>query len=73
MEVRTKYNVGNKLWTINKNKALEFEVESVSARVDEQETMILYYAKEENTFIGTAYEEKYCFASKEELIHSLFD
>lgn len=70
MEIKTKYNVGNKLWTIKDCKAIEFEVESLLINVNKDKNSISYYPKKD-MFSSENYEENICFSSKEELIKAL--
>lgn len=43
MEIKTKYNVDDKLWTIKDCKAYEFEVERVSIYADGKGIDVEYY------------------------------
>lgn len=70
MEIKTKYNVGDKLWTIKDCKAIEFEVGSLLINVNNDKKRISYYPKTD-VFSTENYEEDICFSSKEELIKAL--
>lgn len=70
MEIKTKYNVGDKLWTIKDCKAIEFEVGSLLINVNKDKKRISYYPKAD-VFSTENYEEDICFSSKEELIKAL--
>ena len=70
MEIKTKYNVGDKLWTIKDCKAYEFEVEIISVYVNSESIDVKYYQKG-NILSTDSHEEKNCFSTKTELIDAL--
>jgi hypothetical protein len=70
MDIKTKFNVGDKLWTIKDFKAYEFEVGRISIYADKQNADVNYYPK--GDFMSTdSYKEINCYSTKEELISTL--
>lgn len=70
MEIKTKFAIGDKVWTIKNCKAVEFEVCSISINKSATlypATRITYCGAYKDGKITTATEPE-CFASKEELI-----
>lgn len=75
MEIKTKFSIGDKVWTIKVCKALEFEVCSIS--ISKSTTLypanrITYCGEYKDGKITTA-EESECFATREELIKYISD
>lgn len=46
MEIKTKYNIGDKVWTMFRNKVIYFIISRIEVRVDEKETSIVYTSKD---------------------------
>ena len=69
MNVQTKYNVGDKVCTIDKEtlKIREFEIESVSINSNENGAVIKYHAKGDSAYADNIPEE-HCFAEKHDLL-----
>lgn len=70
MEIKTKFTIGDKVWTIRGCKAVEFEICSIS--ITSPKTLlpmihITYCGAYNDGKITTAAEPE-CFASKEELL-----
>lgn len=70
MTIQTKFNLGDKVWTLSGCKAVEFEICSIS--INSPKTLnpishITYCGAYNNGKITTATESE-CFVSKEELI-----
>ena len=73
MTVESKYNIGDKLWTMDSNfKAKEFEVASITIGIDKNKEINVRYYPISDSYISESYEEKYCFNSKNEMIEYLF-
>ena len=70
MEIKTKFDIGDKAWTLSRNKAVEFEVCSISisrSKTPLPVTYITYCGASRDGKVITAIESE-CFASKEALI-----
>ena len=71
MEIKTKYDYGNIIWFMKKNKVEKGKITIIETRTSSKgnghETIISYGA---GTFTADV-EEKDCFLSKEELLKSL--
>lgn len=70
MDIKTKFNVGDKVFTIDKEtfKMKRFVVGSVSIWADD-DTMVTYYPKKEEIVdYSERYKENVCFASENELL-----
>lgn len=70
MDIKTKFNVGDKVFTLDKEtfKMKRFVVGSVSIWADD-DTMVTYYPKkEESVTFNERYNENMCFASENELL-----
>lgn len=75
MDIKTKFAIGDKVWTIKDCKAVEFEVCSIS--INKSATLypanrITYCGEYKDGKITTA-EEAECFATKEELLKFIAD
>lgn len=73
MEIKTRFDIGDKVWTLSRNKAVEFEVCSISisrAKTLLPITYITYCGAYSDGKITIAPESD-CFASKEELINRI--
>lgn len=71
MEIKTKFNIGDTIVAVKNHKLTEFKVASICTGnflMDENETFssISYSGKE-----GIPFDEKDCFASREEYINQL--
>lgn len=64
MEIKTKFGIGDKVWTIKGCKAVELEINYIVVSRDE----VRYGDGQYNTNLETE-----CFASKEELIRHISD
>lgn len=64
MEIKTKFAIGDKVWTIKNCKAAEFEVEAITLF-----GTVIFYGSDRYEMI----DEAICFATKEELIKYIFD
>ena len=77
MEVKTKFQLGDKVWALNaKNcKAFCFEIKSISCCVSVTEDCgyIYYNSDETGVAAGFSVSEKDVFGSKEELVDSIFE
>ena len=76
MEIKTKFNVGDKVWVMCDNKATEVEIFEVCFKQshkfdakDRRGTEITYMIKSKN--LCGVFPEGIFYASKEELINSL--
>ena len=71
MEIKTRYHVGDKLWTVKNCKAYEFEVERITVYVNKEgRADVSYYPKE--AIISTdSHSEQNCYKSKDDLINGL--
>lgn len=71
MDIKTKFNVGERVFTINMNtfKVKVFEIGCISTFVREDGSIhICYTPKGAGSYSLDNYEESKCFASKEELL-----
>lgn len=70
MNVTTKFNVGDKVVTIEKNtmRVKEFEVASISIYVPQDETTRVMYKPKSDVYTSDSYDETLCFAARHELI-----
>ena len=71
MTIKTKYNVGDTVYTIDKNsmKVLPFKIKSIVSVSDESTAIRL--TPEGNDY--DSYDEKRCFPSEDELIKYITD
>ena len=73
MDIKTRFSIGQKLFTINKTtlKMMEFTVGAISVWVDDN-TSICYYPiqerKEKGVIYTDSYREDVCFGSESELL-----
>lgn len=69
MTIKTKYNEGDKVFTIDTNtlKVKEFEVGRISTHTSKGKTSVTLYAKED-TYAANGYNEDKCFPTQAELI-----
>lgn len=70
MTIETKFNVGDKCFTLDVTsmKAVEFEVGEVAVRFDGTTTWTHYYDKNKDKYSSTSYQENRVFATKDELM-----
>lgn len=78
MEIKTKFDVGDKVWIMDSNKAIEAEIYEVCFKQrqkigakDIMETEITYGLQNLNLCYMGVFSEGEFYASKEELINSL--
>lgn len=81
MQIETKYNIGDKVYTIAQNKVTNFIIGRIDIKIDGKETSIVYTSKdiyEEYSLFSGANEprnlirsEDKIFTSKEDLLKSL--
>lgn len=67
MEIKSKYNVGDTLYTIEDMKVLKFEVYAVSSFWSKHVNGVSYHRKDS----FSSYAEEKCFKSESELINHL--
>jgi hypothetical protein len=70
MNIQTRFNVGDKVFTLDKEtfKMKKFVVGSVSIWADD-DTKVTYYPKKDDiASYNERYDEKVCFASENELL-----
>lgn len=75
MEIKTRFDIGDKAWTLSHNRAVEFEVCSISISKSKTllpVTYITYCGTHDDGKTITAIESD-CFVSKEELIKYITD
>lgn len=71
MEIKTKYNVGDKLWTVKNCKAYEFEVDRIYVCIGKEgQPSVTYYPKD-GIMSSDSYTEQNCYKSREDLINGL--
>ncbi len=70
MNIQTRFNVGDKVFTIDKEtlKMKEFTVGSVHIWVNDGARVSYYALKDEVVSYGESYDESVCFASENELL-----
>lgn len=73
MELKSKYNIGDKVWWINDSKALVGKIESVHLHryKDNPVTIADYFVKQNDKSEVHLVREECLFLTKEELIKSL--
>lgn len=65
MEIKTKYNIGDKVWFMHDNKCVLKKVENI--RIDVDDMYIQYIFNGNEIWLS----EKHLFSTKEELLKSL--
>ena len=70
MDITTKFNVGDKLWTIKDCKTYEFEVGLINIYANNLKTDVYYYPKGD-IMSSESFKEDNCYPSKEDLIKAL--
>ncbi|MDE6453379.1 MAG: hypothetical protein K2L27_04165 [Muribaculaceae bacterium] len=68
MEINTQFAIGDKVWTVNRCKAVELTVDNISVCEREGVPRILYAGKDAAGAVTIAYEHE-CFASKQQLLN----
>lgn len=70
MEINTKFNIGDELFTIDKKtaKAVKFKVGRIFVHVPEKGTPNVEYFGEDLPLLEGTYNEDVCFASMDELV-----
>mgnify|MGYP000049129599 FL=1 len=71
MEIKTKYNVGDKLWTVKNCKAYEFEVDRIYVSIGKEEKPSVTYYPKDGIISSDSYTEQNCYKSREDLINGL--
>ena len=76
MEIKTKYNVGDKVWALYKSKAERFTIQCIDMHIVRYETKMAYIMEAitdaENANVYTlVFKEHQLFPTKEELLKSL--
>lgn len=82
MEIKTKYNIGDKVCALNNNRIIWFTINAIEINIKASDpTVIVYTSKEEyedysfvtgcNVLSSYTYREENVFATKEELLKSL--
>ena len=71
MEIKTKYNVGDKLWTVKNCKAYEFEVDRIYVSVGKEGKPSVTYYPKDGIISSDSYTEQNCYKSREDLINGL--
>lgn len=69
MNIQTKFNIGDKVCTIDKKtmKVREFEVESIGMVITKEKQSVILRAKGDSVY-DDGYDEKYCFTNENELL-----
>lgn len=78
MEIRTRFSIGDKIWTLQRSKAVTFEVKSISIGrtsllLNQPEEIAVTYCGEYKDGNITTARENECFASREELVKYIID
>lgn len=71
MEIKTKYNVGDKLWTIKDFRAYEFEVDRINVYINKEGKTDVSYYPERDIISSDSYSEQNCYQSREDLINGI--
>lgn len=68
MTVKTKFNIGDKVFTIDTNtlKVKEFVIMRMFINIHKEKNMVFLY--DDDTYNGTSYDETKCFPSEKELM-----
>lgn len=75
MQINTRFNIEDRVWTIHRLKAVEFEIHSIS--ISSPRTLMpivrtIYCGTSTNGTVVTAPEDE-CFTSKDELLKHITD
>lgn len=85
MTIKTKYNIGDEVWSICECKAYKFTIKKIEMKILPSVTVVKYYLKyidvQSTTFgdiimdtdVPEPYLEQHLFSTKEELLKSLQD
>lgn len=70
MNITTKFNIGDKVCTIDKKtfKVKEFEIGSMSVYVSDDGKPDINYRASDDGYSGDRYEEEFCFTNENELL-----
>jgi len=70
MNIQTKFNVGDKAFTIDKltMKVKAFEIGSMSVYVSKTGKTSVNYRASGNDYTGDSYDEEFCFPNEAELL-----
>lgn len=70
MNIQTKFNIGDKVCTIDKNtmKVKAFEIGSMSVYVSKTGKLSVNYRASGDGYTGDSYEEEFCFPNETELL-----
>ena len=70
MNIQTKFNIGNKVCTIDKKtlKVKYFEIGSLSVYVSKSGKPSVNYRATDDSYTGDSHEEEFCFANENELL-----
>lgn len=73
MEIKTKYNIGDRVWAIHEGRAVCFEIRGVLANVSHFYPEVLPARKSVtyNDKDGHVFEESACYETKNDLLNSL--
>lgn len=78
MKIETKYNIGNKVFTIHNNSVFNFSIDEIDVRASGDSVVINYVrhytnhiSKTEATWESDIFKESCVFKTKQELIDSL--
>lgn len=74
MTIKTKYNIGDEVWFMCGNKALQSYIEDIRVKCEKENTIRVFYWVKPLNFREKAnwlYHEQYLFPTKEELLKSL--
>ena len=70
MNIQTKFNIGDKVCTIDKKtlKVKNFEIGSLSVYVAKNGKPSINYRASDDGYSGDSYEEEFCFSNERELL-----
>ena len=70
MNIQTKFNIGDKVCTIDKNtmKVKAFEIGSMGVYVSKTGKPSVNYRASDDGYNGDSYEEEFCFPNETELL-----
>lgn len=71
MEIKTKYNIGDKVFVLHNDRICVFYVEYINTESDKNSTNIRYTVRSVKGSFLADYKEAYLFPTKEELLKSL--
>lgn len=67
MEIKTKYNLNDKIWVMRDNEPTQIIIDSIEVFISKHFPRIIYYIND----FDEGYSEKQVFSTKEELLKSL--